>query len=649
MQEDKIDAQMSDFLSAQVVVFDWTPGADPEVTCVSANVAGLLGCEAVPQNLSLSKFIAAQDRDRFMLELGQIQEAPGTVGHEAFRLLLPNDLTRWVHAHSCLGPIDGSYRTFVFAHDAIHHSESAREESEARYQQIFDTNLAVKLLIDPADGRIQEANQAAARFYGYSRKQLEQMNISAINMLSESEISQEMSLARTEERLFFNFRHRLASGEVRDVEVFSGPVTWQQSRLLYSIVFDVTERNRIRKSLEEKQNDLGRTLKELQLAQKQLVQRERLAAVGQFTAGIAHDFNNLLTGILTTAEFMKLSDNLTDEQQDDVDVIVRSGERAASMIRQLLDFCSQSSSECHAVDLGALVHESAAFLRSSIPDTITLRLQVDDDQSVHANATQLQQVLTNLIFNARDSMPDGGELSVSVREVTIDNNEQERCALCQANLSGNWVRLEVADMGHGIEIEDLPRIFEPFFTLNRSRQGSGLGLAQVAGIVNQHDGHIAVSSSPKNGTAFRVYLPPHSNPLTPSEAAIDAEAPRLGGGQRILLVEDEPVVRHAVAKMLSYLNYQVVLSSDGQEAIEIFQNDSDFDLVLSDIVMPKMDGLKLLARLKESRPTMPVVLMSGYPAVDDDQSRADMNVSWLTKPLNLHELAEAIETALGVV
>lgn len=647
MHRDTTNDWTPDSLSARVVVFDWTPGDEPEVTYVSANAKDLLGAEIGAQGLSLSGMIVAEDRECLLQELERIDEASGTVEHVAFRLLLQSG-ERWVHGHSCLGPREGSFRTFIFAHEAIHRSETAREESEARYKQIFDTNLAVKLLIDPADGRIHEANKAATRFYDYTREQLEQMNISDINTLSESEISRELSLARTEERLFFNFRHRLASGEVRDVEVYSGPMVWKQSWLLYSIVFDVTERNRARDSLEEKQIALSEALKKLKSAQNQLVQRERLAAVGQFTAGIAHDFNNLLTGILTTGELMKMSSSLTDAQRDDVDVIVSAGERAASMIRQLLDFCSQSNSECHVVDVCKLVHESAVFLRSAVPDVIELRVETEDEQSVYANSTQLQQVVTNLVFNARDAMPDGGELQVSVREVTIGNTEEELCVLCQAQLSGTWAMLEVADTGHGIAIEALPRIFEPFFTSNRTGRGSGLGLAQVAGIVNQYGGHITVNSSTENGTVFRVYLPPTANPLTPSEVAGDTNAPRAGRGQRILLVEDEPLVRNAVAKMLSHLKYNVVLASDGLEAIEVFQKDPDIDLVLSDIVMPKMDGLKLLARLKELRSTIPVVLMSGYPAVDDDQL-ADMNTRWLTKPLNLQELSESIETALGVV
>ena len=296
-----------------LAVFEWSPRATPEVTFVSANAEQLLelDVEALRSgHTSLVETIWEADRESFLQELEECRQPTVTVEHRPFRLASRGGVPRWVLAQSCVSAPVG-YTTYVFVHAAIEKTETARRESEERYQQIFNTNLAVKLLIDPSDGQIHQANKAAARFYGYSQQQLEQMNISDINTLSDAEVAHEMDLARNEERLFFNFRHRLASGEIRDVEVFSGPVKSQETNLLYSIVFDVTDRHRAIEALEENQKHLSQTLLELEATQGQLVQRERLAAIGQVTAGIAHDFNNLLTGILGTAEMMRLSENLT--------------------------------------------------------------------------------------------------------------------------------------------------------------------------------------------------------------------------------------------------------------------------------------------------------------------------------------------------
>ncbi len=270
---------------------------------------------------------------------------------------------------------------------------------------------------------------------------------------------------------------------------------------------DITGRKEVEESLRESNRRLQVALVELKAVQDRLVQQERLAAVGQLAAGIAHDFNNILTSILGYAELLRLSPEISESAQADLSNIITSGERAARLVRQILDFGRKSIWQPKRFDLGLLIPEITRFRLDMLPQTVHLDLKIEPGEYwVYADPVQIQQMLINLVVNARDAMPMGGKLDV----VLARTQESFVCVGCNQTIEGEWICISVADTGVGILPEVLPHIFEPFFTTKGVGQGSGLGLAQVLGIVHQNDGHITVQTQSGYGTRFAIYLPPLS-------------------------------------------------------------------------------------------------------------------------------------------
>ena len=382
------------------------------------------------------------------------------------------------------------------------------------------------------------------------------------------------------------------------------------------------------------------------LAEQKYVRQERLAAVGQLSAGVAHDFNNLLTGILGNAELLAESTALAPALREHVTAIDEAGRRAAGLVRQILDFGQRTVRRPQLIDLATLLTGSLAFLRSSLPENIEVEAHVaDGDFRIVGDEMQLQQVITNLAVNARHAMPRGGRLRLGLSAGSQDAGAA--CALSGAPIPDGWIRLEVADTGDGIAPEVLPRIFEPFFTTRPVGEGSGLGLSQVAGIVGQHGGRLTVRSRAGGGTSFAVHLPPEATGQVGS--APPAPGPRRGGGETILLVEDEPGVRRAVTMMLEHLGYRVLATASGAEAVAAFAAAGpDVALVISDMVMPDMTGAALFDQLRASDPGLGMAIMSGYPLHEEGPALLERGLlAWIQKPLSLDALADLLGRTLG--
>ncbi|MBI4868529.1 MAG: response regulator [Candidatus Wallbacteria bacterium] len=356
-------------------------------------------------------------------------------------------------------------------------------------------------------------------------------------------------------------------------------------------------------------------------------QQDRLAAVGQLAAGIAHDFNNLLTGMIGFAELLQ-ADEISDQAREDAARIVKMGRRAAQLVRQILDFSRKSVVQRQPVDLVPFVKETLKMLQRTLPESIAVEASIETARSVTvANLTQMQQVLTNLAVNARDAMPEGGSLSIRLSQARFETTESVPLSGMEP---GDWIVLAIRDTGTGIPADVLQHMFEPFFTTKKPGQGTGLGLAQVYGIVRQHGGHVGVVTRVGEGSTFTVYLPAVT---AQPEAQAEAEAPvPRGQGETVLLVEDNDEVRVATARLLESLGYQVLGATHGQEALELYVASSDrVAVVLTDVVMPQMGGMDLLRRLRELSPELPVLLMSGYPLGDEDARSAGAD-GWLEKP-----------------
>jgi two-component system NtrC family sensor kinase len=380
---------------------------------------------------------------------------------------------------------------------------------------------------------------------------------------------------------------------------------------------------------------------------KRLRLQERMSAVGQLAAGIAHDFNNILTVINGYTEMLIAEEGHDEETVNALKAIYQSGEKAADLIHQILDFSRQSVGRKQPMDLGEFLKEFMSFIGRAIPEDIDVSLEVDGGPFVvEADETKLQQVFANLVVNARDSMPGGGRLTI--RAAAMDFSDGSGAPLYIELAGRRWVLVEVRDTGSGIPEEVLPYIFEPFYTTKDPGHGTGLGLPQVYGLVKQHGGNIHVDTSPE-GSSFQVHLPLAEAACRGEEAVKEDEGLPMAEGQRVLVVEDESDVRGLVVNMLSSLGYNVISAANGREALEAFEAAGrEVDLAVTDIVMPGMDGISLARELRSRVPGLRVIAISGYATGLSAESLRDAGVmEMIRKPFKIRALAETVSRCLA--
>lgn len=374
--------------------------------------------------------------------------------------------------------------------------------------------------------------------------------------------------------------------------------------------------------------------------------QERLVAVGQLASGIAHDFNNIITCVIGFSEMLLTDENLSEEARQHVDAIQESGRRATELINQILDFSRKSASELKVVDLKASLGDFLGFIGRILPENIHITFNADDDGAylVNADLTKLQQVLANLAVNSRDAMPNGGSLIFSLSRVSDSVDTR----LMPEMPGRRWFLLRVSDSGEGINPEVLPHIFEPFYSTKGEGMGTGLGLAQVYGIVRQHGGYIDVRSESGRGSEFLIYLPEAEKEPVPAPPPPDAALP-VGSGETVLVVEDDQVVRELLCKELGRLGYGVLSASGAREALGLFgRHKAEIKLLLTDVVMPDGDGIELSLKLREEKPALRVVAVSGYPLENRVPELKEAGiVQWVQKPFNAGDLARAVKDALG--
>jgi PAS domain S-box-containing protein len=378
--------------------------------------------------------------------------------------------------------------------------------------------------------------------------------------------------------------------------------------------------------------------------QDQVAQQQRLAAMGQLAAGIAHDFNNVLQGIISFSELLVDRPDVPETAKQHLGFICELGERAARMNRQILDFTRQSVPEKRSLDLIPFARGMLDLLRRTIPEKIDFSLDHDPGElRVHADTTQLQQVLINLGINARDAMPEGGRLTLRLERLSLQPGEEPPHP---EMAPGEWIRLAVTDTGMGIPSEIIPKIYEPFFTTKEKGHGTGLGLAQVYGIVRQHEGQIQVDSEVGKGTTFSIYLPALQE--GESEVAEESETASRGQGQIVLLVEDEPTVLRATSAVLDQLGYRVLATTEGHKALQIYeQYQEKIALVMVDMLMPGMDGIHLFHALKTLNADVKVIITTGYPLEDEENEfLAEGIAGCVLKPVHRGRLAQVVNKAL---
>jgi nitrogen-specific signal transduction histidine kinase len=376
----------------------------------------------------------------------------------------------------------------------------------------------------------------------------------------------------------------------------------------------------------------------------QLRQSQKMEAIGRLAGGVAHDFNNLLGIISACSELLR--HRVADNNLEYLDHIREASKRGAALTRQLLAFSRRQPAQTQLLDLNERLQELSKLLRPLLGDDVEIVLLPRSESAIiEADPGQLDQIVMNLAVNARDAMPRGGKLVVETGEFNVDESFAREHPEMAA---GRYVMLAVSDSGIGMDEATRSRAFEPFFTTKETSKGTGLGLATVYGIVKQSGGHILVYSEPGMGTTFKIYFPSAAYKLgTESETQAESLPPRREG-MRILLAEDDPVMRRLTRKMLEEHGYEVLEAEDGKSALEaIAANHAAIDLVLTDIIMKGMNGPELVLRLIESHPEMKVVYMSGYTGELVANQGVDSGIRLLEKPFTRVDLLKTVDAALG--
>jgi PAS domain S-box-containing protein len=427
------------------------------------------------------------------------------------------------------------------------------------------------------------------------------------------------------------YRVRLKSGQTRWVKASSKPLrTGDELTGFQGVLVDITD---TKKAEEEKE-----------ALEAQLRQAQKMEAIGQLAGGIAHDFNNLLSPILGYAELLLLDLHPEDPRYGNVLEIHKAGDRAKDLTRQLLAFGRKQMIEQRPIDLSEVISGFEKMLRRTIRENIEIHLRLSESLGwVEGDISQIEQILMNLVVNAQDAMPGGGAMTIETTDVFLDEDVVIRHPDFH---TGPCVKLAVRDTGVGIEEENLDRIFEPFFTTKEKGKGTGLGLATVYGIVKQHGGGIIAESKLGHGTTFEIYLPKAEESAEPVHE-MSADRGRASGTETIVVVEDDEMVRNLAAVILKEYGYDVRCMESAEECIRVTDNLERVDLLLTDIVMPHMNGSELYRRLVALRPELKVLFMSGY--LDDTVALhgvTDERGNFIQKPFTVQSLTKKVRELL---
>ncbi len=520
-------------------------------------------------------------------------------------------------------------RSYLAERSARAAAEKANDElqaSEARYRLMFDASPLPKWLYDLESLRILTVNDAAVRQYGYSRDELLTMSVADLRPPEDVAAFLEVVHSRLDSAKFGIWRHRRKNGEVFQAEVTVHTFALAGRSCRLAVGRDVTERLRL---------------------EEQLRQAQKMEAVGRLAGGVAHDFNNLLSVILCYADFLLGDMKPGEPMRDDVAEIRNAGTRAAGLTRQLLMFSRQQVLEPRVLDLNEVLTSMDKMLQRILgADVDLVSLPTRPLGRVRADPTSIEQVIMNLVVNARDAMPTGGKLTMETGNVILD----EVYAAAHLGVKpGPHVMLAVSDTGTGMDDATRARIFEPFFTTKETGKGTGLGLSTVFGIVQQSGGSVWVYSELGQGTTFKVYLPQVDADLDGIENHVVEPRPVLRGSETILLVEDDDQLRAVARGILHRNGYHVIEARNAGEALlHSEQYPAKIHLLLSDVVMPQMSGPELAKRLAAARPDMKVLCMSGY--TDDSIVRhgmLDAQFAYLQKPFTFQTLTTRVREVLG--
>ncbi len=523
---------------------------------------------------------------------------------------------------------DGRVRTRAVMHDLTSEREmrQALQASEDRFQRFFEEAPLGIALIDSA-GIVQDCNAELAQMLEKKVEMIEDQTFK--NLIAEEDrdrVLQAMAGIGQGEQMPGPMEITLRGKENVAAQMHARKIKGSDSIVLHFI--DLTQQRQL---------------------EAQFVQSQKMQAIGQLAGGIAHDFNNLLTAIIGFCDLLMLRHKAGDPSFGDIMQIKQNSNRAANLVRQLLAFSRQQTLRPRVQDVTDILIEVSHLVRRLIGANIELELHHGQNLGlVKVDVGQMEQVLINLAVNARDAMEQGGRLIISTSNFI---NESPRQSGDDEMPAGQWVEIAVTDTGCGIPDEIMTRIFEPFFTPKDVGQGTGLGLATVYGIIRQTGGYLAVESSVGIGTTFKIYLPRLSEQESRAEQEVvktEEEATGdLTGTARILLVEDEDAVRTFGTRALTNKGYEVLAAESGEAALTLFSGleNKAVDLLITDVMMPNMDGPTLAKKLRQSSPDLKIIFISGYTE-DRLKDHLGKNIYFLPKPFTLKQLAAKVKEAL---
>jgi two-component system, cell cycle sensor histidine kinase and response regulator CckA len=496
------------------------------------------------------------------------------------------------------------------------------KKNDRKFLLLFEENPLPMWVFEAASGQILEANAAAVALYGYSSDEFRRMNLADLQGEDSarrftSELNAEMRPGTAV------WQHRTKAGQILDVDVGVHQIEYGGRLVQLGVLIDITGRLRL---------------------EEQLRQAQKMEAVGMLAGGVAHDFNNLLTIIGGYSQLIMDGLSPHDPNRHNLEQVIKASERAAALTQQLLAFSRRQVLLPKVLDLNKLVTSLSTMLRRLIGEDVDLRLALDQELGrVNADPGQLEQVLMNLAVNARDAMPKGGTLTVETANVYLDESYAMRRITVKP---GPYILLAVSDNGTGMDESTQARLFEPFFTTKATGKGTGLGLSTVFGIVKQSGGSLQVYSEPGRGTSVKVYLPRIDQAATIEPQ--DAPKAVRRASEVVLLVEDDDMVRHLVRDTLARQGYKLQDAATPLEAIKIAENfKGTIHLLITDVIMPQVSGTELALNLRQQRPDMKVLYISGY--TDNAIVNAGLlqkEVAFLQKPFTPAVLVQKVQEVL---
>ncbi|MBU2452437.1 MAG: PAS domain S-box protein, partial [Proteobacteria bacterium] len=514
-------------------------------------------------------------------------------------------------------------------------AEQALRKNEERYRTILDNRNIGYFEID-LDGNLLFFNDALCELMGYGSDELLGLNY---KVCTDKETSIEIenkykNIFKTGRPLEkFEYVIRTKDGESRMVET-SVSLIRDSSGLsigFRGLTIDITDR----KTAEQEKKKLETKLR----------QAHKMEAIGTLSGGIAHDFNNILSGILGYAQLAEMNIENYVKAKGCIAQIVKGAKRAAGLTQQILSFSRQAEHEKHLLNFSIVVKEAIKLLRSSIPATIEIRENIVSDATVLADPTQIHQVVMNLCTNAYHAMRvTGGTLTIELKEIELFDQDN----IPDLNiLPGKYLNLDISDTGHGMDEEILRKIFDPYFTTKEVGEGTGLGLALVYGIVEEHGGYVKADSVPGKGSIFHVFFPITANDII-SKVQTNTSQPLIGGSERIMVVDDDESILLSTLEFLKDFGYEMSGFSNGAQAFKAFEKNPDqFDLIITDMTMPKMTGDQLSSRVLKIRNDLPIMLCTGYSDNISEIKALKLGIKeYLQKPIDSQRLLLLIREVL---